>query len=104
MYCCIYLSGDEYTFSRTATGGEMAKKRNSLLFKSTFKNMYQNKIKGAETVQSRAHIKLANFSLEVAIQFVSFLGNNKAKSCVSNTYPENYTMYSNAFQKAVFPY
>lgn len=55
--------------------------------------MYQNKIKGAEFFQSRAHIKLVNFSLEVAIQFVSFLRNNKAKSCVSNTYPENYTMY-----------
>lgn len=55
--------------------------------------MYQNKIKGAETIQSRAHIKLVHFFLQVAIQFVSFLGNNKAKSCVSNKYPENYTLY-----------
>lgn len=55
--------------------------------------MYQNKTKGAETIPSRAHIKLVHFSLEVAIQFVFFLGNNKAKSCVSNTHPENYTLY-----------
>jgi len=55
--------------------------------------MYLNKIKGAETIQSRAHIKLVRVSLEVAIQFVSFLGNNNAKSHVPNTYPENYTLY-----------
>lgn len=93
MYCCIYLSDKEYMFSIAATSGKMARKRNSLLFKQTFKNMYQNKIKGAETIQSRAHTKLVHFPLEVAIQFVSFLGNNKPKSCVSNTYPENYTLY-----------
>lgn len=55
--------------------------------------MYLNKIKGAETIQSRAHTKLVHFPLEVAIQFVSFLGKNKPKSCVCNTYPENYTLY-----------
>lgn len=55
--------------------------------------MYRNKIKRAETIQSRALIKLVHVSLEVALQFVSFLRNNNAKSRVSNACPENCTLY-----------
>lgn len=57
------------------------------------KNIFQNKIKSAVTILSRAYITLVHSLLEVAIQLVSFLRINNAKSCVSNPYPENYTLH-----------